>query len=85
MKDVNSIEFRNLLRSIDECIFQKDIYSSDSFKDSIFDGLKEKGANILNILHSFSVNLDYSSKRIDDIQINPKTGTAIKKYPELQK
>ena len=84
LKDVNSIEFRNLLRSIDEFIFQKKyIYSSNSFKDSIFDGLKEKGANILNILHSFSVNLDYSSKRIDDIQINPENiVTNIRKYPE---
>ena len=84
LKDVNSIEFRNLLRSIDEFIFQKKyIYTSNSFKDSIFDGLKEKGANILNILHSFSVNLDYSSKRIDDIQINPENiVTNIRKYPE---
>jgi len=81
--DINPVEFRLLLKSINEFLyeFERTKYNS-IYKDTIYTKLRDLASNIMNILNSFSVNINYRNSEINDLEIDTKIiKTSVENYP----
>lgn len=84
----NPVEFRNLLSNIDNFLYLYNtfLHKNDIYKDLLYSQLNLIGKNIINILNSFSVGFNYSSKYINDLEVDPKViETSATNFPIVMK
>ena len=82
--DINPVEFRVLLRTINEFLHEfSRINTKSLYKDTIYSRLKQIASYIINIYNSFSVNLKYNNANIGDLNIDTKViETNVNNYSE---
>ena len=82
--DINPVEFRVLLRTINEFLYEyKRAFETNIYRDTSYSRIKNLATDILNILNSFSVNLKYKNLEINDLDIDTKLiQTSINSYPQ---
>ena len=84
----NPVEFRNLLSNIDNFLYLYNTFlnKNDIYKDLLYSQLHLVGKNIADILYSFSVGFNYSTKYINDLEVDPKViETSASNFPYVMK
>ena len=82
--DINPIEFRVLLRTINEFLYEFErARTINIYKDTVYSKLRDLYSKIMNILNSFSVNINYTNSEINDMEIDTRIiKTSVENYPE---
>jgi len=82
--DINPIEFRVLLRTINEFLYEFErARTINIYRDTVYSKLRDLSSKIMNILNSFSVNINYTNSEINDMEIDTRIiKTSVENYPE---